>query len=794
MYPLTIKEEELKNRMATDYFAGLDCDKVVGNIDFAVTMPMPAGNIDFPEAALLWAEAKRGMAHDIYESFVQLILTIGKARTFTNRLPPAYLGAFDAMKIAFIPYSAIQDVFYQNDFNWNVTPSDHETREFNQLYRQVKQIVEESMLLFEYDKNDEGLRIFIKNNFVVGKIGATKIQIDKNNFVTIYDKWQQSVKPTIGVNWDAARRKKILDADFYLADLLSEDDVTIREKEKLYVLLQTDHYEFDRSIDDGDGLFVMALKRANFTDSQHAHRQFRNVYERPPRREYWDYIVKRRDLLVPIDIRERKGSFYTPPIWVKMSQQYLADALGENWQRNYYIWDCAAGTGNLLHGLTNSDNLWASTIDIQDVNVMHDRIDNRMLNLWKSQVFQFDFLNDDFSQLPPELRNIINDPEKRKKLVIYINPPYAEASKMQTMVGREEGSRAVEQSGMNKKYAEFLKQGNAELFAQFFTRIYFEIPDAILASFSKMKIIQGQHFIDYRNFFLAKMMKAFICPSTTFDNVKGGFPIGFMVWDTSIKERFNNIDADIYDKNANFVSVKKFYAYNNDDYINEWVKPFRAAKDDASVIGKFPFKGNDFHNQNIIALVHHNMPYNTAAGQFLINANNLMIACVYFAVRKSIKSTWLNAADQFLRPNDKWESDTDFQNDCIAYTLFKNNIQSKYGDNHWIPFSEHEVEAKDRFKSRFMLEFLKGRVFSPQAQAVFDAGRELWKYYFKQHNFNINASLYDIREYFQQRSNNKMNTTSNDEKYNLLMENLKKALNELSNKLEVKVYEYEFLK
>jgi hypothetical protein len=70
----------------------------------------------------------------------------------------------------------------------------------------------------------------------------------------------------------------------------------------------------------------------------------------------------------------------------------------------------------------------------------------------------------------------------------------------------------------------------------------------------------------------------------------------------------------------------------------------------------------------------------------------------------------------------------------------------------------------------------------------------LWKYYFKQHDFNINASLYDIREYFQQRSNNKMNTTSSDEKYNLLMENLKIALNELSNKLEVKVYEYEFLK
>jgi 16S rRNA G966 N2-methylase RsmD len=42
-------------------------------------------------------------------------------------------------------------------------------------------------------------------------------------------------------------------------------------------------------------------------------------------------------------------------------------------------------------------------------------------------VFQFDFLNDDFTMLPKPLQAIINDPEKRKKLVIYINPPYAEA-------------------------------------------------------------------------------------------------------------------------------------------------------------------------------------------------------------------------------------------------------------------------------------------------------------------------------------------------------------------------------
>ena len=70
---------------------------------------------------------------------------------------------------------------------------------------------------------------------------------------------------------------------------------------------------------------------------------------------------------MPQDVRERKGSFFTPAIWVEKSQEYLANTLGENWQDEYYIWDCCAGTGNLLAGLTNKYNIWASTRVLADV-------------------------------------------------------------------------------------------------------------------------------------------------------------------------------------------------------------------------------------------------------------------------------------------------------------------------------------------------------------------------------------------------------------------------------------------
>ena len=68
--------------------------------------------------SLLWAEAKRGVVADIYKPLVQLILTIGKARTFETYLPPPFLAAFDAEKIAFISYKEILPFFSQNDFSW----------------------------------------------------------------------------------------------------------------------------------------------------------------------------------------------------------------------------------------------------------------------------------------------------------------------------------------------------------------------------------------------------------------------------------------------------------------------------------------------------------------------------------------------------------------------------------------------------------------------------------------------------------------------------------------------------
>lgn len=116
MYDLQLREEELKLKVAKDFFSDYDTTKIIGNIDFCVAISQKQPEL-FEQESLLWAESKRGNSHDLYESFVQLILTIGKARTFDKVLPPAFLGAFDAEKIGFLPFYKIIDTLYKNDFN-----------------------------------------------------------------------------------------------------------------------------------------------------------------------------------------------------------------------------------------------------------------------------------------------------------------------------------------------------------------------------------------------------------------------------------------------------------------------------------------------------------------------------------------------------------------------------------------------------------------------------------------------------------------------------------------------------
>lgn len=85
-YSNLIREEELKNKIASDFFSSYDTTQILGDVDFCVAQPI--GNGSTEAQYFLWAEAKKGNKSILEESITQLILTIGKARTFEKHLPP----------------------------------------------------------------------------------------------------------------------------------------------------------------------------------------------------------------------------------------------------------------------------------------------------------------------------------------------------------------------------------------------------------------------------------------------------------------------------------------------------------------------------------------------------------------------------------------------------------------------------------------------------------------------------------------------------------------------------------
>ena len=865
MYPINLPEEELKNKVATDFFSpnpqsrsikldkqakeilkDLDSTQILGRVDFCVSFN---AQTLFQPINFLWAEAKKGNKADIIESFIQLILTIGKEKTYENNLPPIFLGAFDCQKIAFIPYHELDHIFAQNDFNWNVTPSNHDSKEFKQLHALTKHLLESKRLQFSFTNDCKELQDFIQANFTIHNTSITKIPITKNNFTTIYQKWLQSVAPSISIDWEN-EKPDILSSDFYLADLLSENNNTKEILESLRILLQSDSYK------------VKLEKRANstsfnftefgFNDHQKAHTEFWNLYERPPKEEYWGYIIERRDLLVPSDIRERKGAFFTPQIWVSKAQNYLEKALGENYQSEYYIWDCAAGTGNLLANLTESHKIYASTLDKADVEIMQELSSKKSLNVLSKHIFQCDFLNDEFfdkpcakhtksgldpkcqdcvkSKLPKTLQEILKNEEKRKKLIIFINPPYAEATSATqvTNTGKNKDGVALG-NATYERYKDSMGKASNELFAQFFFRIYNEIPHCTLAAFSKLKYVNSSNFVKFRETFKAKFLKGFICPTYTFDNVKGSFPIGFLVWNLAQAQALQTITLDIFDENGASLGKKKFYtALDKKENINKWIKEFKATID-SYFVGILMTDSPDFQNNNHVGIL-----LKPTKGHWIfknITPNILMPFAIYFSVRHCIKATWINDRDQFLYPNNKWAQDSVFQSDCLAFMLFhgQNRITSKVGINHFIPFSEKEIDAQEAFESHFMQDFLEGKIkhncetnkdskqslfgdddiafiptkplcFSHEAQEVLNAGKELFRHYHAQakedKDYNPNASLYDIKAHFQGfNDKGKMNPPqkADDEVYKQKLGELNYALKVLAKKIEVKVYEYGFL-
>lgn len=495
--------------------------------------------------------------------------------------------------------------------------------------------------------------------------------------------------------------------------------------------------------------------------------------------------------------QEFKGAFFTPEIWVKKSQEYLTKVLGDNWQDEYIIWDCCAGTGNMENGLLNAKNVYASTLEEDEVNEIKEKITHG-LNLLESHVFQFDFLNEslDSKKIPEKLRQIIHDPVRRKKLVIYINPPFAECGNRKAIIHKdEEQKNGVANSETHDQHLDMIGNGVKELFTQFIWRIYYEMNGCWIGQFSTHKHIYSENFIKFRNHYLAKLEAGFLCPSNTFYGVKGKFPIGFFIWNTQVKEKISNSTLEVYGYKGELIKTKHISAIvDKTQVIRRWLN--RYVGEESEAIGMIGTAGSDFqHNTSVHFTLKISIGYKTR--DLYISFKTLIPACIYLAIRYCLSATWENNRDNYMSPiQETWKDDIEFQNNCFIFALFhpKNCIKMKDGINQWIPFKENEVGAKGIYESHAMINFMEGKEFSHEAQRVIDWAKRIYQYYHSKSDTQLNAAWYDIRAYFYGRNDAGIMKRSSDDSYFMgLMRSLKCARFSLRDKIIPKIYEHGFL-
>lgn len=758
----------------------------------------------------IWIEAKDKGTTSTYAAFTQLLHYVQVALNKGEDLPP-FLAVIDTEKAALMKTSVVIPFLEKKTIKWGKRASEITKDALDQ----VSAFIGTHIVSFKISTHGEEFIATTKAAIKSGDIIRT--QITPDNLKQVFDKWVEMIGREIG---GVPEEKYAL---LFFADIMSDGTYSTHE----YLTAKLAHIN-------NQPTFILDGKIYDLGNKE-GYRHFWAIYHRPPKEEYRDYLLARRDSLIPFDERSFKGAYYTPLHVVDKAYDKLTEVLGNNWQEKYIVWDMCCGVGNLEVKHSNPRNVFMSTLDQPDLDVMQ-----ATKTCVSATRFQYDYLNDDINEfgqidysltnkMPDALRKAIKD---GKKILVLMNPPYAEASNADN-TGLKDGDE--NKTGVSAtKISAILKQEDygyaaRELFAQFIARVAREIPTATLATFSTLKYVNAPNFEKFREKWNAQYLGGFIVHSKAFDGLNGNFPIGFLIWKTDQnakkKTPITKITTEILDKNARPIGEKIFYNIQSSHFLNSWLP--RLKTNDTNIplknavtpqnnhakvtgwidtaIGYIYCNSNDVQHAPQQTVIYSSV-YAGGNG-FYITAENIWKIAIVFAVRLLVKHVWINHNDQFLQATDSLSEN--FKNDCLIWMLFHNkNCTASANElewngrtwsivNHFIPFKETEVGANGRFESDFMVRYLADKKLSAESMAVMKAGRDLWRIFFKKIDpYNVREELKLNRPdvgWYQIRNALKKRNESGDEKPIDFIA-FDEAYKALSEKLRPQVFDLGFLK
>jgi hypothetical protein len=692
-------------------------------------------DIQTPE---IWFEAKEAPTPPLL-MFAQLLVYVRAARKRGEAIP-GFLCVIDREKAALMATEHALPLLEDNAIVW---PSSGSAAD-KALAAQIAPTIEPYVVLYQIDGYEAEFIKAAKDAVGEGRIIRTPITPD--NLRQVFDKWVMMVGVELGVKRPADY------AVLFFADIMHDGHNEAMRRLPARLLFSG-----------GLPVFIIGNEQYELASAR-GYNNFWNIYLRPPEEKHRHYLLERRDSLLPMDEQKFKGAFYTPLHIVDKAYDQLAATLGADWQDRYIVWDNCAGVGNLESKHSNLRNVFMSTLDQEDVTIMRGNP-----AFAGAEIFQYDYLNDDVTdfgeidysltnKLPMALRQAIADAKANKEgakpILVLINPPYAESG---SGIGKgQENKVGVEKTRINNAMREMnLGFASKELFVQFLIRIRQELPIAIVAIFSKLKYVNAPNFELFRRTWRAGYLDGFIVHSRAFE-LKGEFPIGFLIWDQNIRQMVGNITTNALDRAGSLVAEKTIVVRPVSSFLNAWIAAPKARGELALPLSNaltpsrnprkklwcddalgYLFAGNnDLQNASTGTVLTSSIYTGRNGGGSYVLPSNLEHSAIVFSVRRLIKPTWLNDRDQFLQPSQALHDQ--FKSDCLVWMLFNGSNLTAGADglhwndrdwsltNHFIPFTEAEVGAKARFESDFVVRYMAGMAFSPEAQAVLDEGRKLW--------------------------------------------------------------------
>lgn len=623
--------------------------------------------------------------------------------------------------------------------------------------------------------------------------------------------------------------------DMYVLDKKQANKLTYRQKVDLFIgTFYSADFREDKTDRWAINADIIRLHGVEIKVDPIKYNNFKLIFNM---RQYSKLEQKRitaiTDRLIDDTDRRRKGDFYTPSIWVDEAHKLLSKNLGSNWKEEYMVWDCAWGTGNLTRDYRFKD-LYCSTLHNEDLNIgtrynqdackfqydflnddveEFEDIESTIKSALSMRSTDMNLATSMFESAMNQLRatklykcapGLIDglmgwNGKEKKKLLFFINPPYKGA-------GSGHGKENVE-NAVDTKISYVMKihkvNGTGQLYMQFIYRIIrimllFNRQMAI-GIFTPSQILNAITFgtLRFELMRIAGYSDGFVLQASNFADVSPGWGISFTIWGGNTRKDTTELtvkdmgDTGIIDLQKDRMVVPIY----KDKKALLWVKD--KEKGETEVIPRFTSainytvdklytrsKGSLATLITDMGIVESNMqrvaimPSRSNANWTIIDitVNNFDRAISFFTARRLVQSTWVNWQDEYMVPTVYHPSYSQWQSDCIVYSLFNSksnqsslrnieyngktwNIQNEF---FWMSvrdienlagglYDKADINTKieddiEKFgNERFVYKKLQEVELSPDAQAVLDKATELVKLSFRfRKDFNEKHPEYHI--------------------------------------------------